>query len=259
MRFKEFGETAVAVMRHARTPLSVLAFIVFVLLAAFGFVVSARPAAAFAAFLVVGFLLFAAIVLLFVFVLRATPPERRAAPESSVRTALAAACRAASLPGFPEDAGLRAFLFVRRDGKLVCTEAWAQNPTRESAGLAFDLHAPYEETPVVVQAYRRRRATFHEVRSHVEGQPGVEGRVSDEIKAILAAPIIVEKDGEPWGAVDFDAERKEGLAILRTKAAESAIYAVASHLAQLLPPEPDAGRGRGGAPKKEERPGAVLT
>jgi hypothetical protein len=197
---------------------------------------------AFATFLVAGVVLMAAMAVILAIVRReAAPPKPLPVvwpPKDTIEQALEASCRAASLPRYPGDVGLRAFLFVLQGNELVCKAGWAERQHREVGSVSFRVDDRDEDAPVVVRAFRAGGAVFDPAPPSVKGRKGVKGAVHEEIKAILAAPIR-GPDGALIGTIDFDAVAPAGTGVLATSEAKVAILALARHFGTLVKPAPD--------------------
>ena len=154
--------------------------------------------------------------------------------EEILRSSLHVICRAASLPATPSEAKLRVFIFRYQNKQLVCTHFYDADQAEEVVGeTCFDVSPKIAKKIVVVEAFLKKRLTRRVLKSTGEGTPGVHGKLSSDIKGVLAQPIM--KDGEPWGVVDFDAGTEVGLRMIESEKAGAAIYAIASHLALLVP------------------------
>lgn len=136
-------------------------------------------------------------------------------------------CRAVCLPGTPDQASIRAFIFQKKGDKLVCTHFWAQNPVVEEVGITmFDLTDEAAKDVAVVKAFKTK-ATF---RASIEPNPhGTHGNIDQKVSYVLATPIL-NKDKTVWGCVDFDASNETGVLLLKSNITDSLML----NLARLL-------------------------
>ncbi|MBW1295414.1 nucleotide-binding protein [Aquimarina litoralis] len=147
-----------------------------------------------------------------------------------VKGALRVSCKALSTPTEFANAGLRAFIFKIEDDELVCSNYWSQYPVREVAGfLRFKITEETKTKIVVVRAAFEKRVCGQEVEPLTESIKGVQGEVEEELKYILAAPIVAP-DGSVWGTVDIDTTTDSGMRILKGALTENVLFELGKHI-----------------------------
>lgn len=154
-----------------------------------------------------------------------------------VRGAIQTVCRGVTVPRTPEEAELRAFIFQKKDNRLVCTHFWAPDSflVKEEVGLSFDLDRKLADKVVVVRAYFDKQPARTPVEPLPEGIHGVAGEVSDKLMFVLAAPIHNhDPEHSVWGVVDFDSSNEIGRALLSTEVSNNVMFHLAEHLRLLI-------------------------
>lgn len=148
-----------------------------------------------------------------------------------INSTIETVCRAVSLPGTPDEASIRAFIFQKIDNKLVCTHFWAQNPVVEEVGMTmFDLTDVAAKDVAVVRAFKERKP----IRTPIEPHPhGLHGNIDQNISYVLATPILNE-DKTVWGCVDFDASNKTGVVLLSSSISDTVMLNLARLLSFVL-------------------------
>ncbi|MGD0825130.1 MAG: hypothetical protein ABR908_11145 [Terriglobales bacterium] len=151
-----------------------------------------------------------------------------------VNTAIQAVCRAVSLPQSPDIARLRVFIFRKMSNQLVCSHYWAQNPVQEMVGrLRFEINSEMAEKVAVVRAVVDGKICRTKVEPLPKDMSGYNGKVSDEVRFVLATPIYT-KEGDIWGTVDFDAGNEIGVALLSNEVCDATMFQLAQHLQIIL-------------------------
>lgn len=162
-----------------------------------------------------------------------------------VKCSLETVCRAMSVPVTPEEVSLRAFIFRKEDGELVCRHYWDPNPSDEEVGVTrFKIDPAVAKEVVVVKCFLdkqlRSSSSGQDTAAAGDVQPlppdfqGVEGKVKRDLTFVLAAPIRDEND-DIWGVVDFDTSNGDGEDLLKSKWARSTLLALAQQLKNVLP------------------------
>jgi len=147
-----------------------------------------------------------------------------------INTAIQVVCRAVSLPQSPETAQLRVFIFRKTGKQLVCSHHWAQNPVEEMVGrLHFEINSETAQRVAVVRSVIDGRICRTKVEPLPQDLPGYSGKVSDDVRFVLAAPIHA-RDGDVWGTVDFDAGNEVGQALLSNEVSDATMFQLAQHL-----------------------------
>jgi hypothetical protein len=147
-----------------------------------------------------------------------------------VNTAIQVVCRAVSLPQSPESARLRVFIFRKSGNQLICSHYWAQNPVEEMVGrLRFEINSETTQRVAIVRAVVDEKICRTKVEPLPANLPGYTGKVSDDLRFVLAAPIRT-KQGDIWGTVDFDAGNDVGEALLSNEVCDAAMFQLAQHL-----------------------------
>jgi hypothetical protein len=157
-----------------------------------------------------------------------------------IKSAIHTVCRALSVPQTPESASLRVFIFRKVDGELVCSHAWAPNPTKEVVGkLRFKLDSKVADVVAVVRTALRAQTVKHDAVVYTtvspipEGLAGVIGDVDPDLKFVVAAPIF-NQDGSVWGVVDFDASNDTGAELLKTEVSEQVMFQLTKMIEIIL-------------------------
>jgi hypothetical protein len=154
-----------------------------------------------------------------------------------IRGAVQTVCRGVTVPRSPEEAELRAFIFRKKDNRLVCTHFWAPDNllVKEVVGLSFDLDRKLADKVVVVRAYFDKQPARTPVEPLPAGMQGVAGDVSEKLKFVLAAPIHnQDPEHSVWGVVDFDTSNEIGRALLNTEVSNNVMFHLAEHLRLLF-------------------------
>ncbi|MGD1889539.1 MAG: nucleotide-binding protein [Cyclobacteriaceae bacterium] len=147
-----------------------------------------------------------------------------------VKGALHVSCKALSTPIEFTNAGSRAFIFKTEGDELVCTHFWSQLPVREVTGfLKFKITEETKTKIVVVKAFVEQRVCGQEVEPLTEPLEELQGEVEEELKYVLAAPIVAP-DGSIWGTIDIDTTTDSGMKLLKETLTENVLFELGKHV-----------------------------
>jgi hypothetical protein len=144
-------------------------------------------------------------------------------------------CRALSRPKTPEQAKLRAFIFIKVDSELVCSHFWAPFPVEEIVGeLRFGMNDETEKQVAIVRAARQKKVCAVPITFLPEQLTNMHGKIERTLCFVLAAPIL-SPSGEVLGTVDFDASSKLGEKILKSEVSHNVLFELGKllHLAMI--------------------------
>ncbi len=159
------------------------------------------------------------------------PPGPGPEVHNLVQSALKVVSSALTIPLSFDVSKLRAFIFKLEGNELVCKYLWTppQTQTREEVGLTFKVDDVTARQVAVVKAAIRKSVVAVAVSPLVGDVDAIQGEVEEDIRFILAAPILGE-NGEVWGTVDLDASSPEGEKLLRQSLSKNVIFELGKHL-----------------------------
>jgi hypothetical protein len=154
--------------------------------------------------------------------------------EEVIQRTLMVICRSLAMPLSPDEAKLRAFIFKKKDEKLVCTHYWAPYAVVEATGITFEINAETEKQVAVVKAAQRKQVCAVSVSVLPDNMDGIQGNVDKDLCFILAAPILNLRGDKIWGTVDIDASNPRGEYILRNEMSRTALFELGKILYLIL-------------------------
>ena len=100
--------------------------------------------------------------------------------------------------------------------------------------LKFQIKSQIADSVVAVKAFINEEICRERVSPLPADLPGVSGRVDEQLRYVLVAPIYDKDKTAVWDTVDFDTNTDKGEALLSNEVSDAAMFHLAAHLRLFL-------------------------